>query len=133
MEYQVKVNKSDYKVDAVGQDDEALALLTKAMESFYKKEIKYKAQKEQYEIARYQMEKMFGKGHTDFGLRKIAGKYISVTYIPASEGETTVERVFSEAKTRAILDEFGIDEEEHMEYVEKTTGKRKESIRVGAE
>lgn len=133
MEYQVKVNNSNYTVEALEESPEAIALITKAMEIFYEKELEYQAQKEAYERARYQVEQMFKKGNEEFGLKKVNGEYIKVTFVPASDGKTTVSKQFSESKARAILEELGIDEEEYMDVVSKTTGKRKESIRVGVE
>lgn len=133
MEYNVLLDTTKYKVESATEDVEAVAVVIKALELFYDMEIEYKAKKEQYEIARYRIEKMFEKGCNDFGLKKIDGESIKVTYIPGSEGTTKVEHVLNESKAKAILEELGVDESEYMDVVSKTTNKRKGSIRVVTE
>lgn len=133
MDQKLIINDELYQVKADVVDEEKVALLTKAMEVFYDVEVEIKAKKEQEEIARFKMEKMFKKGYEEFGLTSIKGKFIQITFVPGTEGTTIQERVFSQRKAEAILQELGIDENDYYEVVERTTNKRKESIRVKVE
>lgn len=133
MEYNVTIGNSNYVVESAEENLEASALITKAMELFYEKEMEFQRVEEEYKRARYQIERMFKKGNEEFGLKKVNGDYIKVTYVPASDGKTTLVKKFDEVKALAIFNELGITEDEYMSVVEKTTGKRKESIRVGTE
>lgn len=133
MKYEITSNSEKYKVEAESENLEAVALIVKAMELFYDKQIEYEGTKQQYDIARYQMEQMFKKGNEEFGLKKIDNPYINITFVPASDGKTEIVKQLNEKKAIAILSELGIGENEYMDVVEKTTNKRKESIRVKAE
>lgn len=122
-----------YVVTSDKEDAEQIAKLVKAMNLYTDYVEEFDQAKIKFEDARYKMEQMFSKGNKDFGLKSIKSPYLRITYVPASEGTTKMVKELNTEKALRILEELGVDEEEYMDVVAKTTSKRKESIRVVAE
>lgn len=129
MEQKIVISDQVYTIDTREENPEMFAKLAKAMTIYYDLKEKYEQIKEEYDLAHYRMEQMFGKGFEEVGLKKMSDKYLTITYIPETQGTTKISREPSKEKMIEIMNQLGIDEEEYMETVEKTTGKRKAYIK----
>lgn len=131
MEYEViDSNNKKCKVVAETENAEAVALVIKAMEIMSEIKEEYEPRKVEYEDARYKLEKMFGKGFKEFGLKSVKSPYLNITYVPASEGTTKVEKVLNEKKLAEDLESLGLSIDDYYIRSEKKVGARKESIKV---
>lgn len=129
MEYEIKGDQN-LKVVADGENDEAIALIGKAMERFVDITEEYNIAKAKYEDARYKLEKMFSVSNQEFGLKSVKNPYIGITYVQAIEGKTEIKKTINENKLKEDLEELGLSIEDYYIYEKKITGKRKESIKV---
>lgn len=129
MEQKVVIADQVYTIDTREENPEMFAQLAKAMTIYYDLKERYEQVKEEYDLAHYRMEQMFGKGFEEVGLKKMSDNYLTITYIPETQGNTKVVRQANTDKMLQIMQELGIDEDEYMETVEKTTGKRKAYIK----
>lgn len=133
MQYQLVDNNQKYEIEADEERPEDVAKLIKAMDIFYDLKQQYEGIKEQYDQARTQMEKAFGVGFDTFRLRKIKGDYMRITYVPETQGTVKKSKVINETKVKMLMDEFGIDESQYIDEVEKEVGGKKAFIQVKAE
>lgn len=133
MQYSVIDSNQKYEVEANEERPEDIAKLAKAMEKFYELQMKYEGIKEEYELAKKAMEDAFGAGNETFGLKKVKGQYLGITYVPESIGTLKKSKVMNENKVKALMNEFGIEESRYIDEVEKVTGGRKAYIKVIAE
>lgn len=130
MEQRVVIADTVYKIEAASEAPEQFAQLAKAMDIYYDIREKYNTAKEEFELAHYRMEQMFGKGFEEVGLKKMGNKYMTVTYVPATEGNTKTVKEINVEKLRNDLEELGLNIDDYMMVQTKTTGKRKAFIKV---
>lgn len=133
MQYSIINNNEKYEIEANEERPDDIAKLIKAMELFYDMEIQYQGMKEQYEETKKQMENAFSAGNKEFGLKKIKGQYLGITYVAESTGTLKKTKVMNEEKVKKLMNEFGITEDQYIDEVEKVTGGRKAYIKVTAE
>lgn len=133
MQYSIVNNNQKYEVEANEERPEDIAKLAMAMEIFYDLQMKYEGVKEEYEQAKKAMEDAFGAGNETFGLKKVKGQYLGITYVPESTGTLKKSKVINENKVKALMNEFGIEESRYIDEIEKVTGGRKAYIKVTAE
>lgn len=133
MQYQLVNNNQKYEIEADEERPEDVAKLIVAMDKFYDLKQQYEGIKEQYDQARVLMEKAFSAGFNTFRLRKIKGDYMRITYVPETQGTIKKTKVLNETKVKMLMDEFGIDESQYIDEVEKEVGGKKAFIQVKAE
>lgn len=130
MEQKITISGQIYSVESEVDAPEKFALLAAAMNKYYSIREEYNQKKAEFELAHYRMEQMFGASFDEIGLKKFSDKYMSISYVPPKEGTTTTSKELDMAKLEKHFDDLGLDINEYMKAVTKTTGKRKGYITV---
>lgn len=83
-EFPLVINGQNYIVTSNEQNEEAMALIIKALENFYELAEKKEAIDFEFNNAKLMIEQMMEKAGTDFGFKSIKSQYYNAAFVPST-------------------------------------------------